>query len=128
VEKKDYPPYSIGIWQAPWSMGQNYFLDTLVSWKITQLHALAAGQPLAPVLGLSQSSPASLWNNYSLVQTPKGASDQFMIIYSKSDANKILDFSIWTLIKQDMPLPRIGTPRGSLSPALSQGSDIFFRS
>jgi hypothetical protein len=46
-------------------MGLNDFLNTLVFWKIIQFHALAARQPLAPVLGLSQNNPAPLLDNYS---------------------------------------------------------------
>jgi hypothetical protein len=39
--------------RPPWSMGLNDFLDTLVSRKTTQFHALADGQPLASRPGLS---------------------------------------------------------------------------
>jgi hypothetical protein len=62
----------------------NAFLDTLVFWKTTQFHVLAAKQPLDHVPGLSRSSPAPLQDDYSLVQTPNGASNHSILIYSKN--------------------------------------------
>jgi hypothetical protein len=37
----------VGSGRPPWFVGIKDFLDTLVFWKTTQFHALAAGQPLA---------------------------------------------------------------------------------
>jgi hypothetical protein len=69
-----------------------------------------------------------LRDNYSLVQAPNGASDHSILIYSKSNANGLLGFFNRLHIKGDMPFPRVGTPRGSLYLALSQGNSFFYPS
>jgi hypothetical protein len=61
-------------------MGLNDFLDTLVFWKTTQFHALAARQLLALVPGLFKSSHVPLWDNYSLVWAPNGTNDHSIFI------------------------------------------------
>ena len=76
------------------------FLNKLVFWKTTQFHALAARQPLVPVLGLSQSSLAPLQDDYSLVRAPNGMNDYSILITQRKNAYNFLCFSNLTLIKE----------------------------
>jgi hypothetical protein len=72
----------MGFSRLPWFVGLKNFLDTLVFWKTTQFHALAARQTLASIPGLSRSSHVPLRDNYTLVHVLNGASDHFIFIYS----------------------------------------------
>jgi hypothetical protein len=71
---------AVGFGRPPWSIGLNDSQDKLMSWMTSQFNALTAGYPLIPIPRLSQSSPAYLHDNYSLMWAPNGARNHSILI------------------------------------------------
>jgi hypothetical protein len=92
----------VGFGKPPWFMDLNDFLNTLLFWKTTQFHALAAKQPLAPVPGLSRSSSTLC----ETIMPWSGLQMEWATTLSSStkrvDADRLLGFSNRTHIKGDI--------------------------
>jgi hypothetical protein len=65
--------------------------------------------------------PEPLQGHNSLIMASNGTHGHSILIHSLSNANSLLGFFHHVDIKEDMPLPKVRTPKGFLCLALSQG-------